>query len=255
MSLVLSRSGAFFSVAVVGLISVPLAIKFSTHAASVAVASETQSPENPGTNASSPNLEVALIRAGLDPRALAAAGVSSAQVSSVAAAVSAHLAQSLSAISDADQAYAQARVEHDALDRKVGGGTASQEEITALAAARQALDSARALRASRLDALHTAGATGLSFDQRSRLAMLRLNADKPAPIEFKVVERTEAEWVALRDALSNERSAAANGEQPNAGCQSLLGSARSNSTVAAAKSAIDTNLAAVQSAWSVAVGD
>jgi hypothetical protein len=252
MSLVSSRTGAFFSVALLGVVSVPLVIKFAARTA-VAVATTTQG-EGGGNQAPASNLDVLMIRAGLDARSLAAAGVSSAQVSSVASALAAHVAQAPS-LSEADQSYAQARVEHDALDRKVGGGTASPEEITALAAARQALDSARALRASRLDALHTAGAAGLSFDQRSRLAMLRFNADKPAPIEFKVVERTEAEWVALRDALSNERSAAANGEQPNAGCQSLLGSARSNSAVAAAKSAIDTNLASIQSAWSVAVGD
>lgn len=254
MSLVISRTGAFFSVALLGVVSVPLVVKFAARTAVVA-ASEAQGA---GGGATSPtpasNLDVLMIRAGLDARSLAAAGVSSAQVSSVASALAAHVAQAPS-LSEADQALAQARVAHDALDRKVGSGTASSGEIAELAAARQALEAARAVCSARVDALHAAGSAGLSQQQRMTLAMLRFNADKPAPIEFKVVERTEAEWVALRDALSNERSAAANGEQPNAACQTLLGSARSNSAVAAAKSACDTNLASIQSAWSVAAGD
>jgi len=252
MSLVISRSGAFFSVALLGVVSVPLVVKFASTAA-VAAASEAQG-EGGGNQAPASNIDVLMIRAGLDARSLAAAGVSGAQVSSVASALAAHVAQAPS-LSEADQALAQARVAHDVLDRKVGSGTATSGEIAELAAARQALEAARAVCAARVDALHAAGSAVLSQQQRMTLAMLRFNADKPAPIEFKVVERTEAEWVALRDALSNERSAAANGEQSNAACQTLLGSARSNSAVAAAKSACDTNLASIQSAWSVAAGD
>ncbi len=249
MSLVTTRSGAFASVALLGLVSVPLVVKFTARAAAVAVV-ESQG----AATASVASLDVALTRAGLDPRTLAAAGVSGAQVSALTAAAAAHIAQAPDALRSADQAYAQARVEHDALERKVASGLASSGEIASLASARAALDSARALRVSRLSALYEAGASVLSSEQRTRLSTLRANAGKPGPIEFKAVERTEAEWLSLRKALANERISAQCGDQPHAGCQSLLSSARSNASVAAAKSACDTNLAAIQSAWSTAVG-
>lgn len=249
MSLVTTRTGAFASVALIGLVSVPILVKFTARAATIAVA-ESQGAAAAGA----PTMDVLLMRAGLDPRSLAAAGVSGAQVSSICSAVAAHVAQAPTALREADHAYAQARVEHDALERKVGAGLASSGEIAGLAAARQALSSARALRDSRLAALREAGASVLGNEQRSRLATLRANSGQPGGIEFKAIARTEAEWLSLRKALANERFSAQCGEPAHAGCQSLLSSARANSAVAAAKSACDTNLAAVQSAWSTAVG-
>lgn len=195
-----------------------------------------------------------MIRAGLEPRVLAAAGVSSNQAVAVLSAANSHLAQHPTALRSADEAYAQARVSHDALERKVGSGLASQEEIGQLAAARTALASATAARASALQEIYAAATSGLNGQQAARLARLRANAAQKCPIEFKAVDRTEAEWVALRKALSNERVSAACGDTAHAGCQTLLASKRSDPSVASAKSACDSNLATIQSAWSTAVG-
>ncbi|MCC7013298.1 MAG: hypothetical protein IT454_12105, partial [Planctomycetes bacterium] len=52
--------------------------------------------------------------------------------------------------------------------------------------------------------------------------------------------------------LSNERTAAKNGDTPNATCQSLLATERAGASVAAAKAALDTNGSSVTSAWNAA---
>jgi hypothetical protein len=249
MTRVAQRSTALFGLAFI-LLAIPFAMRFVAKPALMAAADSQSSPGGAAAVA----VDVALIRAGLDARSLAAAGLNANQVTALVAATSAHFVQHPEALRSADQAYAQARVAHDALERKIGSGLASSEEIAQLASARQALGAARALRASALQAIHTAATASLNETQRSKLATLRANAGKPGPIEFKAVERSEAEWLALRKALANERISAQCGDQPHAGCQTLLSTARSNASVAAAKSACDTNLAGIESAWSTAVG-
>ena len=69
------------------------------------------------------------------------------------------------------------------------------------------------------------------------------------------VDRTETEWISLRDGLSNERIAARYGNEANGACQSLLSTARSNQTVAAAKANAVANLATVSAAWDTATLD
>ena len=54
-----------------------------------------------------------------------------------------------------------------------------------------------------------------------------------------MVERTETEWVGLRAALAKERIAARNGESPNEQSQAVLGTARANPAVVAAKTALE----------------
>jgi hypothetical protein len=249
MTRVAQRSTAFFGLAFI-LLAIPFALKFVAKRAALAA---TATVSRASTD-SPVSLEVALVRAGVDARSLAAAGVSSNQVAAVVAAASTHLGEHGSALSTADQAYAEARVAHDALERKVGSGLAGQEELTQWASARTTLASASAAQASALSATFNAAIAGLNETQRSKLAMLRANAGMPGPIEFKAVERTEAEWLSLRQALANERISAQCGDEPHSGCQTLLSTARSNASVAAAKSACDTNLASIESAWSTAVG-
>lgn len=197
----------------------------------------------------------ALRRAGLDPQALAAAGVVPSQVAECVSAVANSPVAAPGFLAQIDATYETARSVHDSLERRVQSGLASESEVAQLVAAKQSLEAAASARQSVSDTLHFAGAAQLSPAQQAALTVIRSNRAWNLPIELLAVSRTEAEWVALRKALTNERVSAASGQTPNAACQALLGAARSNSAVAAAKSAIDTNLAAIQSAWSVAAGD
>ncbi len=110
----------------------------------------------------------------------------------------------------------------------------------------------------RLASLPSADRTSSSppkLAQRETLTAIRANAHWKLPTEFLVVERTEAEWVELRAALANERIAARNEEAPNEQRQALLGTARANPAVAAAKTALDANLATVKQSWNTVTGD
>ena len=51
------------------------------------------------------------------------------------------------------------------------------------------------------------------------------------------------------------QQAAAGEEAPNQQCQALLGTARANPAVAAAKTALDANLATVKQSWTTVTGD
>lgn len=196
-----------------------------------------------------------LHRVGLDPRSLAAGGVSSNSVSAVVADVESATQGNPSGLSGADAAFAEARVAHDSLERKIRSGKASQEEVAAYPSAKSALEAATAAQQSELDALFTAGSGSLGESQRAALAQLRANRAWGLPAEFLVVERTQQQWVALRDALANERFCAEYNETPDANAAALLATTRSNAAVATAITGLSTNLASITSAWNAAASD
>jgi len=200
------------------------------------------------------NFKVKLIRSGLDAAALAAAGVPSQGIHAVLQAAADHMNASPTAISGSDASFASAQVEADSLRRKVQSGLATAEEVSTCQSAIAALASATSTRQSALDATFNAATAGLSSEVRARLSMIRSNRSWGLSLELLVVERTEAQWVALRDALANERITAELGEQPDSAATSLLTAARAHASVAAAKSALDSNTTSVTSAWNTAAG-
>ena len=79
------------------------------------------------------------------------------------------------------------------------------------------------------------------------------NSSWELPTEYLAENRTEAEWVALRDALAVERINANHGEPFPSSVQSYLSTIRAGSKVSTAKVNLDTYLASVQTAWNAAV--
>jgi hypothetical protein len=206
--------------------------------------------QSPPVSAS--DLQVALLRAGLGAETLTAAGVSSQEVSTIVTNAKNELVAHPTRISEDDAAFASARASADALGRKIESGQASQQEIASYATATAALESAQSERAAALDAVFSAATVSLNQTQIGLLQKMQANRAWKMSTEFLTVDRTEAEWLGLRDALSNERIAAKYGNEANAGCQTLLSTARANQTVAAAKASMVANLATVSSAWDVA---
>jgi len=205
-----------------------------------------------GPAISATELQVALLRAGLGAETLTAAGISSQQVSTIVTNARNELIAHPTRISEDDAAYAAGRVAADALQRKIESGQASQQEIASYSTATAALESARSERAAALDAVFSAATVGLNQTQIGLLQKLQANRSWKVSTEYLTVDRTEAEWLGLRDALSNERIAAKYGTEANGACQSLLSTARANQTVAAAKANAVANLATVSSAWDLA---
>jgi hypothetical protein len=208
--------------------------------------------QEPPVALSATDVQVALLRAGLSAQTLTAAGVSSQQVSTIVTNAKNELVAHPTRISEDDAAFASARASADALERKIESGLATQQEIASYASATTALESAQSERAAALDAVFSAATVSLNQTQIALLQKMQANRAWKMSTEFLTVDRTEAEWLGLRDALSNERIAAKYGNEANAGCQALLSTARANPTVAAAKASMVANLATVSSAWDVA---
>ena len=78
---------------------------------------------------------------------------------------------------------------------------------------------------------------------------IRANAAWGLDTYFLVVDRTEPGWVALRDALDEQRIAAKYDEAVSAESQAVLSAALADQAVAAAKTNLESGLAAVQAAW------
>lgn len=195
------------------------------------------------------DLRAALIRAGLGADALAAVGCSAQQASTVVADAKAEIVAHPTRLSEDDTSCASARVTADALGKKIQAGLASQEEIGSYAAATSALESEQNERQAAVDAIFTAGCASLSQGQVALLTKIQGNRARHLEVELLTVDRTTEEWVALRDALDNERVNAQSGEETSPAASTILTTARENQTVADAKASCVANLATLTTAW------
>jgi len=232
------------------LLAIPLWWRFHWSPAPLIVAA--QAPGHAGSN----DLEVDLIRAGLDAKALAAAGLSANTATVLAQATITHLAANPTALAAADTAYATARRESDRLKRRIESGTGSGEDVASYQTQSAALEAATAQRQAALDAIFNAATAGLTQSQRTTLSTIRANRVlSDAPVEFLTVNRTQVEWVQLRDDLANEHIAVKYSDTLDAHAQTQLATWRAVPAVASAKAGLDTNLAAVTSAITSATSD
>lgn len=204
------------------------------------------------------DFQVKLLRSGLGADAIAASGVASGSVLNLLQAAADELNAHPSTLDAADTAYGAARVESDRLRAKIQSGQASQEEIASYQTQVSNLAAATAQRQTTLDSVFAAATANLTSPQRAALTRIRANRavdhSKEFPIEFLVVERTEAQWVALRDALANEKQAVKYPDTLNEAAQTLLASARGDASVASARASLTSNLASVTSSWNTASG-
>ncbi|MFT3684286.1 MAG: hypothetical protein QM783_10805 [Phycisphaerales bacterium] len=142
----------------------------------------------------------------LDAESLAAAGVPAGSAQVMLEDLQAYLdanAQPLLAAIDAHNA-ASKQADSDARMLRAGKGPDEQTLAKNAAAAAAALANRTAL----LTGAVEAASAHLSDQQKTRLATIRLNADKEVPPAYKIVARPDHEWVELREALSAERQAA-----------------------------------------------
>jgi hypothetical protein len=207
------------------------------------------------TQLTASDVEVAMLRAGLGPEQLAAAGASASDAAAAVNAFENQFAMQPGLLSAADAKLASLRPEVDLLRRKVRSGLASADQIAQLPVLDQQLSKAEAERKGVLDVLFASATGVLPPAQRSGLEAMRANAHWRLPIPFLVVERSQAEWVKLRDSLSNERICAKYADPVNPELAAFLAQCQSDAQVAAAKSSSDANLAAIELAFSTSVGD
>lgn len=195
-----------------------------------------------------------LLRVGLGADTLAAAGISSQQVTALVGAVEqGHSAETLAA---KDAAYITAKQTHDTLRRKVTSGKGSQEDVTALRAAETALATANTQRESYLAGLRTAGLATVPEGQRTLANRIQANGSWRFPAQYLTKDRTEAQWVELRDLLAVKQIHERDETAPfPAEVQSRLAAIDAESEIATAKVNLDSAMASVQTAWNAAASN
>ena len=193
-----------------------------------------------------------LVRAGLDPRALSVANVAAGQVAALVGGVADCLVQNGLAMEQADRALAAARSSVERLEQRVRMGQATPDELQRLAAARSALTSAQAQVQDHVAAVFAAATAGLAADARNALQVVQRNRGKGAPLEFALVDRAEADWVGLRDALAARTQAQRSGRDLPANAARIAANATSPAVADAARRLRD-GLPATQAAWDQAV--
>lgn len=192
-----------------------------------------------------------LQRIGLGADALAAAGVTSEQVPALVGAVEG--GYNAATLAGRDEGYIAARQAHDRLKRLVQSGKGTSEDVTALRSAEATLATATSARASFLADLRQRGLATLSSDQRTLLERIRANQSWSLPVPYLAKDRTEAEWVRLRDSLAAKRISEQDEDEPlAASAQSHLAAVDAEGEIATAKVNLDSNHAAVQTAWNLA---
>lgn len=188
----------------------------------------------------------ALTRAGIDSTTLAASGLSANSARACVQAGVSYLLAHSSALRDADAAVGNAQKECDRLLRTIQAGKASENDAATYQTQLAAVATATSLRQTVLDAIFDAASAGLSNQQKTLLTSIRSNrTHTDIPVEFRTVERSKADWLQLREDLANERISAKRGEEPYAAGQARLATCRADQTVAAAKTAVNTNLASI----------
>jgi hypothetical protein len=204
---------------------------------------------------SSSDLTMALYRTGLDPQSLTAAGLTAQQVGNLVSDVVAYMSNNPFALANADNAHETAKVEYERLQRLVQSGTYAQADLTAYATATSLYSTAVATRQASLDAVREAGVADLSEAQRSKIMNIQSNQEWETPLEFMVINRTQSQWVQLREALAHERIALERNQQVDPAIATLLSQLRVDSAVSTAKANLQANSVAISTAWNEAVSD
>jgi hypothetical protein len=205
----------------------------------------------PPPPASTP-MAATMMRVGLDAERLAAVGITSQETGSTVAAAITEYATGAS-LAEADANYSACKATCSELEREVKSGLASPEDVTAYKSASEDLVTHTAAREAALDAIFEAGLEGLSADEKGAMRTIRDNAHWKLPVQYLTVERTEADWVKLRDYLDARRIAQEDGEEVPAEVTSFLATVESDGKVSGAKASLDSSLAAIQTAWNAAV--
>ncbi len=193
-----------------------------------------------------------LVRAGLDPKALAVANVPAGQIRALVGGAADSIVQNSLAMEQAELALSRGRTSVERLERSVRGGTASADDLRALATARDALAAAQGQVGEFVAGVFTAATAGLSPEARAALQGVKRNRGRGVPMEFTLADRTDAQWVALRDALSARAIAQREGRQIPDAANALVSAATTPASTAAADR-LRTALPAIQAAWEQAV--
>lgn len=199
-------------------------------------------------------LGVTLQRVGLDAESLAAGGVSAQQCTSLVKRARKHLVDHIQQLRSADMALQRAQGERDDLMRTVNSGLANGTARRQYAEAERKLASAEAHVARELDAFRSAALDGMASSTIRVLSIIESNRRWTAPTYYKTVERTEPDWIRLRNSLASGRIVEGLGDDMPSQTMMSLRQFDADPTVSASRTNVELNLEAVTLAWETAVG-
>jgi hypothetical protein len=195
-----------------------------------------------------------LLRVGLGADTLAAAGISGQQTTALVTAV--EQSYNPGTLATKDEGYITAKQNHDRLRRLVTSGKGSQEDVTALRTAETTLATANTQRETYLTGLRTAGLAIVSEGQRTLANRIQANGSWRFPTQYLVKDRTEAQWVVLRDLLAAKQIHVKDATAPfPEASQSQLAAIDAENEIATAKVNLDAGMVSVQTAWNAAAAD
>lgn len=211
----------------------------------------TAQPSGPETNAAERARYLHLT--GLTPECLCAAGLSTSDVTSAISDAVAVIETNAAELVAAETALLDTERELDELTRLIRSGTASTEQKNSLSTVTAAAQTAESDWQGLLDEIHDAGCGDVTTAEADRIAVVLGNDRWSLPVEYKRASRTEAEWVALRNALAAERIAAADGDDLDSSFETLLLNVRAEAGTAQAMSWISSNLEEIKTAYNDAL--
>jgi hypothetical protein len=195
-----------------------------------------------------------LVRAGLDPKALAAAGFTDTQVTQLVTNTVDFLAGNVIAMEETDHAIRTAKESIARLEKTIMGGMARTGDTQALTSARTTLQSQEQLLDEHLAGLRAAGIGQLPVNNAAAsLGALLRNRSKAASLEFAAEDRTQAEWIALRDALSARRVNQQMGRDVPGSVTAIIARASTPAVSTAATRLNQVNVGRVTAAWDRAI--
>ena len=203
--------------------------------------------------------EAILLRTGMTPETLTAAGLDSTEVKMVIADASDYLLEQAAVLYRSDSSCERDQQECDRLSRLLHRGVGTTEDLSNYRIALQNLTTARADQSAELDRIFAAATANISEQKRTLLQTIRGNwhllEDQPVTVEFMATPRNDADWIALSDALENETFCSESGETIDPEVQTTLTSKRNESSVNTARTNLNANLATNTIAWKTAVNE
>lgn len=210
-----------------------------------------ENPQSP----SSLRLELVLHTIGLDPKTLTASGVDAAQVQVLVREARTALENVNDALVVAESELSALRVREADLERMVRAGIDRENALQALTQARVALADAEQRVASARQAIWNAATAHLQSGVVSKVQRVAQARRWELPIEYAAAERSEQEWVELREALSHVRWCQSRGESVDESASSVVSRENSRTEVAEAKVRLDTYFDVVSASFRSAVDE
>jgi len=193
-----------------------------------------------------------LVRTGLSPANLAAAGVSDAQANTLLTTAETHFsADEFTLLRSADVSVNSLTKQISDLKAQIRAGQASDDELASL---QTQLATVLSNKDTILSNLFDAATASLSSETIGLIQTLHANAQRSVPIEYRILERSDADWVHLRTALANlDQADRLDDVEPDVVCSQFISGCDSEPAVTTARSNLTANLASVNGVFASAM--